>query len=108
MVVVNEMLGFTVSVVLLTLFLALLTASVVLLTLSLALLTASVVLLTQPVALLTLPVVHVLAEGCADIRVLVIVVGISSLEVDKSLQGQLVIFSPVGDLLNLVMLDLLV
>lgn len=89
---VDEMLGFTVSVVLLTL--------------SLALLTASVVLLTLPVALLTLPVVHVLAEGCADMRVPVMVVGISSPEVDESLQGQSAIFSPVGDLLNFVMLDL--
>ena len=61
------------------------TVSVVLLTLSLALLTASVVLLTLPVALLTLPVVYMVAKGYADIRVLVIVVSISSLEVDKSL-----------------------
>jgi hypothetical protein len=72
------------------------TPSVVLATLSVAL----------PVVLLTLPVVHVVAEGCADMRVPVMVVGISSLEVDESLQGQSAIFCPVGDLLNFVMLDL--
>ena len=74
-------------------------------TLSVVLLTPSVVLLTLFVAL-TLSVVHVVAEGCADMRVPVTVVGISSLEVDESLQGQPAIFCPIGDLLNFVMLDL--
>lgn len=68
--------------------------------------TLSVVLLTLSVALLTRPVVHVVAEGCADMRVPVMVVGISSLEVDESLQGQSAVFCPVGNLLNFVMLDL--
>lgn len=69
--------------------------------------TLSVALLTLPVVLLALSVVHVVPEGCADMRVPVIVVAILPFVVDGywAIQEQPAIFSPAGDLLNFMTLS---